>query len=94
MAHQIQKNGSGAAGRREPECASRTPVSGPQPSGGSLFGLWAGPNPKKPVFDFRAHFCHSAPVETHASGFRLRTNARRAKSERAIFNAPRAVVLT
>jgi hypothetical protein len=26
--------------------------------------------PKKPVFDFRAHFCHSAPMETHVSGFR------------------------
>ena len=41
-------------------------------------------NPKKPVFDFRAHFwhayclhhfCHSAPIETHAFGFRLRANA-------------------
>ena len=28
-------------------------------------------NPRKPVFDFRAHFCHSAPMETHAFGFRL-----------------------
>ncbi len=36
--------------------------SGPQPSGGSLF-------------DFRAHFCHAAPMETHAFGFRLRANA-------------------
>jgi hypothetical protein len=26
------------------------------------------------VFDFRAHFCHSAPMETHAFGFRLRAN--------------------
>ena len=25
-------------------------------------------------FDFRAHFCHSAPIETHAFGFRLRAN--------------------
>jgi hypothetical protein len=24
------------------------------------------------VFDFRAHFCHSVPIETHAFGFRLR----------------------
>jgi hypothetical protein len=31
-------------------------------------------NPKRPVFDFRAHFCHSAPMETHAFGFRLRAN--------------------
>ena len=30
---------------------------------------------QKPVFDFRAHFCHSAPMETHAFGFRLRANA-------------------
>ena len=32
-------------------------------------------NPKRPVFDFRAHSCHSAPMETHAFGFRLRANA-------------------
>ena len=32
-------------------------------------------NPRKPVFDARAHFCHSAPMETHALGFRLRANA-------------------
>ena len=37
--------------------------------------------PKKPVFDFRAHFCHSAPMETHAFGFRLRPNAPRAKND-------------
>ena len=30
-------------------------------------------NPRKSVFDSRAHFCHSAPMETHAFGFRLRT---------------------
>ena len=47
--------------------------SGPQPSGGA--GCDALRNPKKPVFDFRAHFCHSAPMETHAFGFRLRANA-------------------
>ena len=28
-----------------------------------------------PVFDFRAHFCHFAPIETHAFGFRLPANA-------------------
>ena len=50
--------------------------SGPQPSGGSFFDLWNAPrNPKRPVFDFRAHFCHSAPMETHAFGFTLRANA-------------------
>ena len=27
------------------------------------------------MFDSRAHFCHSAPMETHAFGFRLRANA-------------------
>jgi predicted dehydrogenase len=27
------------------------------------------------VFDFRAHFCHSAAMEAHAFGFRLRANA-------------------
>jgi hypothetical protein len=36
--------------------------SGPQPSGDSLL-------------DFRAHFFHSAPRETYASGFRLPANA-------------------
>ena len=47
-----------------PECASRTPCS-------------AAPAAlrRQPVFDFRAHFCHSAPMETHAFGFRLRANA-------------------
>ena len=28
-----------------------------------------------PLFDFRAYFCHSAPMETHAFGFTLRANA-------------------
>ena len=32
-------------------------------------------NPKKPAFVFPAHFCHSAPMETHAFGFTLRANA-------------------
>jgi hypothetical protein len=36
--------------------------------------LFSGPHPQ-PVFDFRAYFCHSAPMETHAFGFRLRANA-------------------
>ena len=27
------------------------------------------------AFDFRAHFSHSAPMETHALGFRLPANA-------------------
>jgi hypothetical protein len=33
------------------------------------------PQPEKAVFDFRAHFCHSAPMETRAFSFRLRVNA-------------------
>jgi hypothetical protein len=45
-----------------PKCASRTPCS-------------AAPSHRAPVFDFRAHFCHSAPMETHAFGFRLRAKA-------------------
>jgi len=50
--------------------------SGPQPSRRQLFRVAGTPrNPKKPVFDFRAHFCHSAPIETHAFGFRLPANA-------------------
>jgi hypothetical protein len=51
-----------------PECATRTLFSGLRLSGGSLF-------------DFPAHFCHSASRETHAFGFRLPANARRAKSD-------------
>jgi hypothetical protein len=27
-----------------------------------------------PLFDFRVYFCHSAPMDTHAFGFRLRAN--------------------
>ena len=49
--------------------------SGSQLSGGSFLGLRAPRNPKKSVFDSRAHFCHSAPVETQAFGFTLRANA-------------------
>ncbi len=37
--------------------------------------LFSGPSPPAPVFDFRAHFCHSARMEAHAFGFRLRANA-------------------
>ena len=33
------------------------------------------------MFDFRAHFCHSAPMETCACGFRLPATPRRAKSD-------------
>jgi len=59
-----------------PECASRTLVKRPPALRRQLFRVAGAPrNPKKPVFDFRAHFCHSAPMETHASGFKLRTNA-------------------
>ena len=34
-----------------------------------------GGNLRKHVFDFQAHPCHSAPMETHAFGFRPRANA-------------------
>jgi hypothetical protein len=39
-----------------------------------VFGF-CNPQPAAPVFDFRAHSCHSAPMETHAFGFRLPANA-------------------
>ena len=39
------------------------------------------PSPLAPVFDFRAHSCHSALMETHASGFKLRATPWRAKSD-------------
>jgi hypothetical protein len=41
-------------------------------------GIWhyqARPASDRPVFDFRAHPCHSVPMETHAFGFRLPANA-------------------
>ena len=60
-------------------------VSDPQPSGGRVAG--APRNPKKPVFDFRAHFCHPAPMETHASGFTLRANATESQNRFPISNA-------
>jgi acyl-CoA-binding protein len=37
--------------------------------------LFSGPQPRAPLFDFRPHFCHSAPMETHAFGSRVRANA-------------------
>ena len=45
----------------------------------------------RPVFDFRAHFCHSAPIETR---FRLQTPGQRPGGPKAIsyqftFEAPR-----
>ena len=50
--------------------AWRPLVQRPQPSGDSFFGLRR-PQPEKPVFDFRARFCHSAP---HGNArFRLQT---------------------
>ena len=55
-------------------------TSGKRPSA-PLAPLFSGPQPRAPVFDFRAHFCHPAPMETHAFGFRLRANARRTKSD-------------
>ena len=33
------------------------------------------------MFDFRATLCHSAPIETQASGFKLRATPSRAKSD-------------
>ena len=49
--------------------------SGPHPPAAAFSGCGRAPKPEKPVFDFRAHFCHSAPMETHAFGFRLPANA-------------------
>jgi hypothetical protein len=43
--------------------------------------LFSGPALRRPVFDFQAHFCHSAPIETHAFGFRLPASAPGAKSD-------------
>ena len=57
--------------RAAPERASRAPCSA-APSPPAAFPF---------LFDFRAHFCHSAPMETQAFGFRLRATPRRAKSD-------------
>ena len=56
-----------------PKCASRTPCSAAPSPPVRVAGVPH--NPKRPVFDFRAHFCHSAPIETHAFDFRLSANA-------------------
>ena len=59
-----------------PECASRTACSAAPSPPTTAFSFAGAPrNPKQPVFDFRAHFGHSAPMETQAFGFRLRANA-------------------
>ena len=59
-----------------PKCASRTPCSAaPSP-------------PAAAVFDFRAHFCHSAPMETHAFGFTLRANAPEGQKRFPIMQTP------
>ena len=61
-----------------------TLVLRPKALRGQLFWVADAPgNPKKPVFDFRAHFCHSAPVGTHAFGFTLPAQhpTRRARSD-------------
>jgi HPt (histidine-containing phosphotransfer) domain-containing protein len=42
------------------------------------------------VFDFRAHFCHSAPKETHAFGFRLPANAPEGQ-KRFPISSPKAI---
>ena len=66
-----------------PERASRTPCSAASiPPAAGFSGCEARPrNPKKSVFDFRAHFGHSAPMETHTFGFKLVANAPGAKSD-------------
>jgi hypothetical protein len=38
-------------------------------------------NPRKPVFDSRAYFCHSALMETHPSASDSGRTPRRAKSD-------------
>ena len=52
----------------------RVPSARQRPSA-PLAPLSSGPSPPAAAFDFRAHFCHSAPMETHTFGFRLRANA-------------------
>ena len=56
--------------------ASRTLVQRPPALRRQLFsGCARTATRKKPVFDFRARFCHSAPMKTHAFGLTLRANA-------------------
>ena len=43
----------------------------------------------RPLFDFRAHFCHSAPMEAPAFGFRLRATAPKSQKRFPISRALR-----
>ena len=45
-------------------------IPGTDPPGETTLDSWL--DDPFPVFDFRAHFCHSAPMEAHAFSFRLR----------------------
>jgi hypothetical protein len=49
--------------------------SGPEPSGGSFSGLRAPRNRRSLCLTSGLPFYHSAPMEAHAFGFRLRANA-------------------
>ena len=83
----------GAAGREHPTTPSPTTIpnrswrSPPPETSGSAqvrlsHPLFSGPSPRAPVFDFRAHFFHSAPSGN--ARFRLQTpgqRPRRAKSD-------------
>jgi hypothetical protein len=64
-------------------------LSGPQLRRQLFWVVGAPSNPKKPEFDFRAHACHSAAMETHAFGFRLP-----AKNVEALANALPLVTTT
>ena len=56
---------------------NRAYVGGPKQYQAYNNSVW----PRKKCLISGAHFCDSAPLETHAFGFRLGANARRAKSD-------------
>jgi hypothetical protein len=68
---------------RSPDCeAFQVAKNAPTGSVVSPGGNFSRPATRKsPCLPSWAHFCHSAPVETHAFGFRLGPTVRRANSD-------------
>jgi hypothetical protein len=61
--------------RRSLQSGDERPSAPFAPSASAPSPLW------RPDFDFQDHFCHSAPMEAHAFGFRLRANAQEGQKQ-------------
>ena len=75
------KSGEGQPGKHYKPCegrktAGRSSLAGPRRNTQTPCGAFL----QEPLFDFRAHFCHSAPMETHASRFSSRPTPRSAET--------------